>query len=58
MIVTTTITVDIQQAKRMLIVSCGNQSEADKIEHMTEDEIVTNALKHCSGWGIKEKKGD
>ena len=51
---TVTIDVDVKQARRMLTIACGNQTEANKVEQLTEEEVVVEALKHCSGWGIKK----
>jgi len=52
-----TVNIDIENARKVLVVASGSFEQAQLIEAMTDEEIKDEVLKHCKCWCMKEVKG-
>jgi len=52
-----TVNIDIDNARKTLVVASGSMEQARAIEGMTDEEIKDEVLKHCKCWSMKEVKG-
>ena len=55
---TTTIEINIENARKALILSSGSVEEAKLYENYTDEEIKDKVLQHCKCWAITECKAE
>ena len=49
-----TIEINIENARKALIISAGSMQEAKMYENFSDEEIKDKVLNHCKCWGITE----
>lgn len=54
----TTVSIDIEKARKALILSAGSVEEAKIYENYTDEEIKDKVLQHCKCWAITECKAE
>ena len=52
----TTVEINIENARKALMLSAGSMEEAKLYENYTDEEIKDKVLSHCKCWGITECK--
>lgn len=50
----TTIEINIENARKALMLSAGSMEEAKLYENYMDEEIKDKVLNHCKCWGITE----
>lgn len=51
-----TININIENARKTLIMSAGSLEEANIYKNMSDEEVKDKVLQHCRCWSIEEIK--